>query len=348
MWPRFLLTFGLVLAGALFAAAAAIALIDPLAISPVRIVSDEILPQTNRRYLVPAIVRGRRYDSYLIGTSTIHLFDPRRFDEFGIGRFANLSLFASTPYEQLQVVRLIVRKQPDAKNIIWGIDLSWCSALPPSRHSELSEFPDWLYDDDPMGHLAHGFNWSAIDLARRKVEQVLRPKDRRLRSDGFLRIMPADSAYDLRRSQRTIWGEAAPPKLMPIAAPTVDGSADAGERVPSISILHEAADALPRSARAVFVLLPFHATLLPEPKSSDEKTLEDCKAAIAKLAQGSGGWVIDAMWRSAWTVDDSNFWDAYHFRDRVAEMLIASIGAALKGERVEPESTIRVLAKGRP
>ena len=74
MWSRFLFTFGLVLAGALFAAAAAITLIDT--ISPVRIVSDEILPQTNRRYLVPAIVRGRRYDSYLIGTSTIHLSSP--------------------------------------------------------------------------------------------------------------------------------------------------------------------------------------------------------------------------------------------------------------------------------
>ena len=110
MWLRFLLAWTLTFSGAMLAAAVAIALIDPLAISPLRVVSDEILPQTDRRYLVPAIVRGRRYDSYLIGTSTIHLFDPKRFDDFNIGHFANLSLFASTPYEQVRVIQLIVRK----------------------------------------------------------------------------------------------------------------------------------------------------------------------------------------------------------------------------------------------
>ena len=348
MWLRFLLAWTLTFAGAMLAAAAAIALIDPLAISPLRIVSDEILPQTDRRYLVPAIVRGRRYDSYLIGTSTIHLFDPKRFDAFNIGHFANLSLFASTPYEQVRLVQLIVRKQPDVKNIVWGIDLNWCSTATPSKYTPLAAFPEWLYDDDRLGHLTHAFNWSAMDLARRKIEQALRPKDRRLRSDGFLRIMPADSAYDLRRAQKAIWGETTPVKLEPLSAPASGGSAEAGDLLPGVMILQQAVAALPPATRTIFLLLPFHARLLPEPGSAGERTLEDCKAAVAELAEHSNGWVFDSMWRSAWAVDDSSFWDAYHFRNSVAEALIAGVGAALEGGRVQPEASMRVLARALP
>jgi hypothetical protein len=346
MWPRFLLVFALTFAAAMLAAAAAIALIDPLAISPLRVVSDEILPQTDRRYIVPAIVRGRRYDSYLIGTSTIHLFDPKRFDDFNIGHFANLSLFASTPYEQVRLIQLIVRKQPDVKNIIWGVDLNWCSTAAPSKYTPLAAFPEWLYDDDGLGHLTHALNWSEMDLARRKLEQALRPKNRRLRSDGFLRIMPADSTYDLRRSRRLIWGESTPAKLEAVSVPPIGGSVEAGQALPSVRILQDAVAALPPTTRAVFVLLPFHAKLLPEPESLDERTLQDCKAAIAKLAERSKNWVIDAMWRSELAVDDGNFWDAFHFRDHVADRLIVGIGAALKGGRIQAESSIRVLVRG--
>ena len=164
--------------GMLLAAAAAIALLDPLAISPLRVVSDEILPQTNRRYLVPVIVRGHRYDSYIVGTSSVHSLDPKRFDALMPGRFANLSLFASTPFEQAQVIRLIARVPSGVRTIIWGLDVNWCNLPPLPRHSGLSEFPDWLYDDDRWNDLLHAFNWQLLDLARRKLQQVLRPKAR--------------------------------------------------------------------------------------------------------------------------------------------------------------------------
>ena len=348
MWQRFLTVFALTFSGAMLAAAAAIVLIDPLAISPLRVVSDEILPQTDRRYIVPAIVRGRRHDSYIIGTSKVHLFDPKRFDALDIGRFANLSLFAATPYEQLRLVQLIIRSQPDVKNIIWGIDRNWCSALPPARYTPQVEFPEWLYNDDRLGHLAHAFNWGAIDLARRKVEQALYAKDRRLRSDGFLRIMPADSTYDPGRSRKLIWGEATPVRLEAVPAPVPAGSTEAGEALAGVGILRDAVAALPSSTRTVFVLLPSHARLLPEPLSAGESTLQACKAAIARLAQLRKGWVIDAMWRSQWAVEDGNFWDALHFRDRVADGLVAGIGAALQSAHVLPDASMRVLVRGPP
>ena len=179
-------------------------------------------------------------------------------------------------------------------------------------------------------------------MARRKIEQALRPRDRRLRSDGFLRIMPADSAYDLRRAQRLIWGEQPPAKLEPLSAPASGGSAEAGDLLPGVKILQQAVAALPPPTRTIFLLLPFHARLLPEPGSAGERTLEDCKAAIAKLAERRNGWVFDSMWRSAWALDDSNFWDAYHFRDSVCRHADRGRWGALEGGAPRPSQHARV------
>src|SRR5258708_7360255 len=107
MWKRFVGVFALTALSGLAIVAAAIALIDPLAVSPLRIVSDKILPQTNRRYLLPAIVRSSRFDSYVVGTSTVHSLNPLLVADRLGGTFANLALHGGTPYEQAQVVRLI-------------------------------------------------------------------------------------------------------------------------------------------------------------------------------------------------------------------------------------------------
>jgi hypothetical protein len=346
VWRRFLALFAVTLAGALLGAAAAIALIDPLAISPVRVVSDEILPQTDRRYIVPAIVRGRRYDSFIVGSSTVHSLDPRRFDELLAARFANVSLFASTPYEQTQVLRLIVRETSQVRVIVWGLDLNWCTATPPLRYSPLAKFPDWLYDDDKLGHLTHAFNWSGLERSQRKLRQFLRRKGERVRNDGYLRIMPPESAYDVARLRRQVYGAEPPRKLAPVDAPTVAGSSQIGGRLPGVAILADAVAVLPPSARVVFIFMPQHAMLLPAPGTSEEKLLEDCKTAVADLARRRRDWVLDAMWRSIWTVEDHNFWDPHHYRDHIAEALAEAVGSVVRGV---PGSgaPIRVLARGR-
>lgn len=346
-WRRFIALFTVTALAALLAAAATIALVDPLAISPVRVVSDEILPQTNRRYLVPAIVRGHWHDSYIVGTSSIHSLDPKRFEAALAGRFANLSLFASTPYEQTQVIALIARERPQVRTIVWGLDVNWCNPWPPPRYSALSEFPGWLYDDDGWNDLSHAFNWSTLDLARRKLQQAVRPQAGRLRADGFLNMMPPDASYDLARSQKEIWGKSPPRRLAAIAGPSVEPSAEAGARLPGVAILQDAVGVLPQSTRLIFVLMPAHASLLPSPGSADEKRIEDCKAAIGAIAQRRGDWLIDAMWHSVWTVEDSNFWEPQHFRDHLAEALIAGIGSAVNGGSIAPAAAMRILARGR-
>jgi hypothetical protein len=342
-----LTAFSLTALGVLLCAAAAIALIDPLAISPARVVSDDILPQTNRRYLVPAIVRGHRHDSYIVGTSSVHSLDPKRFEAVLGGSFANLSLFASTPHEQRQVLRLVARERPDARTIVWGLDFGWCRVKPPERYTDLSEFPEWLYDKSRWNDLSHALNWSNVDLARRKLMQVFRDGGDRLRADGFLNMMPPDAAYTPVRLRAHLSSMGFPPATNPMraSAPTVTGSPEAGALLPGVAILEDIVAGIPPSARLVLVLMPPHANLLPEPGSRDEQVLEDCKAAISAVARQRGAWLLDAMWRNAWTVEDNNFWDPQHFRDHVAEELIAGIGAAVTGGTAD-SATMRLLARG--
>lgn len=347
MWPKFLKHFVLTALTGLLASAAAVALIDPLAISPLRILSDEVLPQTNRRYLVPAIVRSHRYDSYVVGTSTIHSLDPKRLEAVLAGRFANLSLFASTPYEQTRVVQLITREGPPAHTIVWGLDLTWCNASPPSHTSGLSEFPDWLYDEDGWNDFANALNWGTLDLARRKLEQLLRPKGERLRADGYANMLPPDDTYDLGKAQGKLYGAAPRRKLVAIAAPRQGASSQAGAQLPGVLILQGALAQIAHSVQLIFVLMPVHAILLPAPGSHEVKLKDDCKAAIAALAERHGAWLLDAMWHSTWTVDDRNFWDSWHFREHLAQALVAGIDAAVNRDRSEPESALRILVRGR-
>ena len=345
-WRRFSISFALTATGALLSAAAVIALIDPLAISPVRIISDEILPHTDRRFIVPAIVRGHRHDSYIVGTSTVHSLDPKHFEDVFPGRFANLSLWDSTPYEHTQVLRLITREQADVRMIIWGLDLRWCTTSPPPRYSVLAYFPDWLYDDNKWQHFTHALNWSGLERSRRKLQQLLRGKDKRIRNDGYLRNLPPESVYDPTRLRKQVYGAGVPRKLAPLDAPMVEGSPNSGARLPGVSILREAVAGIPLSAKIIFIFMPPHVTLLPPPGSQEDKILEDCKAAIAEIAHRRRSWVLDAMWHNIWTVEDSSFWDPHHFRDHIAESLISSIGSAVNHGAPDPITPIRILARG--
>jgi hypothetical protein len=346
MWDRFLRIFALTAISALAIVAATIALIDPLAVSPLRIVSDEVLPQTNRRYLLPAIVRSGRFDGYIVGNSTVHSLDPLRLaDQLG-GTFANLALHGGTPHEQAQVVRLI-GAQPRVRTILWGLDSRWCQSAHPDRYNSATEFPEWLYDQNRLNDALFSFNIGTLDLVGRKLERWLWPQGARVRPDGFQNELPPDSIFDVSKARARLYGAEPPRKLLPeqSAAPP-EKSAVLGAQLPSVAILRDALSKTPESARIMLVFMPAHANALPLPGSPEDGALQTCKAAIVASVERPGDWVIDAMWRSAWAVDDYNYWDLIHFRDRLAEALISGIGEAVKGDSTSAQSPLRVLKKG--
>jgi hypothetical protein len=344
-WRQFVQVFAASTSAALLLVAALIALIDPLAISPFRVVSNEILPQTNRRFIAPAIVRSGRFDGFIVGSSTVHSLDPKRVERVFPGRFANLSLYASTPHEQSQLVRLIVRERPDTRTIVWGLDTNWCNAGPIPRYSS-EVFPEWLYRPLSWSYLTNTFNWASLELVFRKLRQLLQDKNMRLRPDGYVRALPPEGSYDLAKAQRAIYHTGQSPPLLEPELPAIPaGSPEAGAGLPGVVLLGDVLSKIRDGVTLVLVLMPRHAFALPVPGTPDAVRVRDCKAAIAALAQRRGHWVIDGMWRSPWTVDDNNYWDRSHFRDHLAEALIDGIDAAVNCGDVAPKAALRVLSK---
>jgi hypothetical protein len=345
-WRTFVRVFAATTIAALVVVAGLIALIDPLAISPFRVISDEVLPRTNRRFIAPAIVRSGRFDGFVIGSSTVSSLDPKSIERVLPGRFANLSLYASMPYEQSQLVRLIVRERPQARAIIWGLDTDWCTSGPLAQYaSEI--FPEWLYRPRGWSYIAYAFNWASLELAQRKIMQLVSGKSARLRSDGYVHILPSDAVYDPGKAQRKIYGSDRPPALEPEHPTDAIGAVEGGLGLPGLVLLRNVLTEVGDNITLVLLLMPRHAFGLPAPGSPEWLRMRDCKAAIAWVAGQRGAWVIDAMWRSPWTVDDHNYWDPSHFRDNIAEGLIAGIDAAVNRGSIAPGSALRLLARGR-
>ena len=102
MWKRFLRAFAITGAAALALTLALILLVDPLGVSPVamvRDVGDSGLAVGDRRFVLPRIVRSKSFDSFLVGSSTVHSVDPHWAEEAFGGTFANVAMHGGTPHE---------------------------------------------------------------------------------------------------------------------------------------------------------------------------------------------------------------------------------------------------------
>ena len=121
-WQRFAQTFALSVLVAIARALRRRAGARPL--RPVRLGHDTAGPimDLNQRFMYPQIVRSRRYDSAVIGTSTVRLLDPRQLDALFGGHFANLAMNAATPWEQTQIAGLFLRETAQPRTLIFGID----------------------------------------------------------------------------------------------------------------------------------------------------------------------------------------------------------------------------------
>ena len=101
-------------------------LIDPYAVVPFSLPIDRRIVSINQRYMYPQIVRSRRFDSLLIGTSTARLVDPQILNgPFG-ARLANLAMDDMLAWEQLQVMELFWREVGPPKVLIVALDWVWC------------------------------------------------------------------------------------------------------------------------------------------------------------------------------------------------------------------------------
>jgi hypothetical protein len=83
-----------------------------------------------------------KYDSYIIGASTMGLFDPAKAQELHPdGRWYNLSFLAGTPPEAMRSLQLLKRRGQQVKEVVYGIDMFAFRKLEHSRELWRREHP---------------------------------------------------------------------------------------------------------------------------------------------------------------------------------------------------------------
>jgi hypothetical protein len=296
----------------------------------------------NQRFMYPQIVRSRRYDAAVFGTSTIRLLDPQRLGALFGARFANLGLNAGTPWEQAQLAGLFLRHVPRPAAMIFGLDTSWCEPDADRRRLTPRAFPPWLYDEDPLNDLAGLANMRSVEIASRVALNRLGLLRERIRGDGYEVFVPPDEAYDLARARTHIReGVGTAPAERGPPAPERDRAASP---MPALDWLEALLAAVPDSTVKILAFMPIHAAAQPAPGSRAFAHDEACKARTASLAKLRGAAVVDFRRVSPVTTDDSNYWDALHYRLGIAARIAEGLRQAYAEGREDPDGFYRILA----
>jgi hypothetical protein len=329
-------------AGILSTAYIFILLIDPYGVVPFSLPFDRPITSSQRQ-MYPQILRTGRYDSLVVGTSTSRLLDPAALGR-ALGRhFASFAMPSMTAWEQVQVIDYFRRTVAAPKAVLIGLDHEWCNRNSNADDRE-KEFPSWAYDENPWNDFLYLLNNPTLEVAGRTIGRLLGAIPEKLREDGFEVFVPPESTYDLARARYNIWGpkgaRAFGPSSPPLELSQVERNAMVFSPLPWLdsSLAH-----LPSSTKKLLVFTPVHANAMPAAGSYGEALEVECKTRIATIARQHGAMLIDWRIVSPLTTEDSNFWDAAHYRLPIAYRLIDDLGHIVDEGRDSPDGSYRIL-----
>lgn len=343
-WRRFVFVFLGIFAGGFFALCAFIALVDPYDVVPFSLPMDRKIVSISQRYMYPQIVRSKRFDSLVIGTSTSRLIDPEILNkEFG-ARFANLAMDSMTAWEQAEVASFFMRKVGSPKALIVGIDTVWCNQEADKTRITPRGFPEWLYDDNPANDFLYLFNFGTLQIAARMAGNKLGLYRERIRYDGFGVFVPPDDKYDLEKARSHIWSGAR--KRQPPATPVVlTGDERNALRFPALDWLNTTLEKFPASTEKLLVFMPVHIAAQPAPGSRAAAIEDECKSRISEIGRRHGARVADWRIASSLTTTDSNYWDPLHYRLPIAQDIARKIGGSIRAGQAASDGLYRLVSQ---
>lgn len=344
LWRRFMTTF-VGSAGLLgLALYAFVIVLDPYGLRAGPDRPPAPIMDANQRFMYPQIVRSGRYDAAAFGTSTVRLIDPRQLGEAFGARFANLGFNAGTPWEQTQIASLFLRHVPNPKTLIFGLDQAWCDADADSEPKRLTSraFPPWLYDTDRLNDYAHLLNMRSVEIAGRVALNRLGLMREQTRSDGYRLFTPPEPFYDLERARQHIWrmplGQAVDPPIR------LSEAEQAALRFPALAWLDGLLESVPPSTEVILAFMPVHVAVQPIPGSLAAARDDACKTRFAAMGARHGATVVNFRRSSAVTTEDSNYWDALHYRQGIAARIVEALRTAQTTRRNAPDGFYWVLA----
>lgn len=340
-WRRFIALFLGVAGGLGLAVVAFVAAMDPygLRASPGR--PPGPLMDSNQRFMYPQVVRSGVYDAAVFGTSTARLLDPVDLDGTFGTRFANLAMNAATPFEQVQMARLFLR-HAEPRIVLFGLDGNWCAADAETRRFTFRPFPAWLYAQDASLRALRQVNWQSFTAAGAVLLHRLGRAPVRLREDGYAVFTPPESRYDAARAAFHIHsGRTALADDAHDAAPSRSDS----DRMPALAWLDELLAAMPAATRRIVAFMPVHVAAQGAAGTSAARREAVCKMRVAEIGRRRGALVVDFRIPSPVTREDTNYWDALHYRLPIAGRIVAALAAAQATGVDDVEGFYKVLSR---
>jgi hypothetical protein len=342
-WRRFALRF----LGVLFIGAIAIylfiLLVDPYDVIPFSLPIDRRIVSISDRFMYPQIVRSKRFDSLIIGTSTSRLLDPQLLDRLFHVRIANLAMSSGMAWEQKTMLDLFLRTVGPPKVLIVGLDAVWCDPESDRDRITFRGFPYWLYRDSPWKGFLYMFNYGTFEIAVRLVGYHLGLYPERIRYDGYEVFVPPESQYDPIRAHNEIWKgvRPLPPHLPPPLTPK--------ERrllvFPALSWLDDGLARIPSTSVKILAFMPVNVAAQPMPGTHVSDIEAECKARIVAIARKRGAKVIDWRIPSPLTRNDTNYWDNLHYRVPIATRIATDLAAAVLTGRESGDGSYVLLVR---
>jgi len=330
-WHRFVTLFLGTFVGAIVTAALFILLVDPFDMVPFSLPIERPLVSGSQRFAYPQAMRSGRFDSIVVGSSTARLIDPEQLNSPFKARFANMAMNASSAWEEWTTFEYFRRNVRAPKVLIVGVDDGWCDPNA-DRDRTRHGFPEWMYDDDRWNDYANLLNSGTLELAGRLVGYHLGLYSARSRYDGFEIFTPPERDYDLARAKRGIW-VAQPERPLPnLPSPPLTDAERRALRFPALTWLDQMLRETPSSTK-ILAFMPVHVAIQAWPGTRAAAVEAECKARIVAIAEQRGAQVIDWRIASPITTNDSNYWDALHYRLPIAQRIGRElIDAALDGK----------------
>ena len=292
----------------------------------------------NQRFSYPAIARNPRFDSLVVGTSSVRLLQPSRLDPQLGAVFANLAMNSATPYEQSQILELFARHHPTIRYALFGVDeTTYCDPHAPYSQVTDRPFPPWMYDENRFNDLLYLFNAAAVEMAWRQFRNMLGLRKPRFGRDGYANFLPPESKYDLEKA-RAILYSGLEPHVKPAVVPEehITAEESAGWTFPNLAVLAGMLRTVPPETRKVVILPPYPHFRLPAPGSKQAAVIEECKVRIAHLAETIPNSVVIDFWqRSRITLNDENYWDSGHYKVSITPIFEEAIVSAVLNGRAE-------------
>jgi hypothetical protein len=320
-----------------------ILLVDPYGMIPFSLPIGRRIVSISDRFMYPQIVRSKRFDSLVIGTSTSRLLDPELLDRLFHVRFANLAMSDAMAWEQQAMLDLFLRTVGSPKVLIVGLDWVWCDRQADRHRITFRGFPSWLYGNHPWQGSLSLFNYGTVEIAARLVGWHVGLYRERIRFDGYQVFVPPESQYDPVRAHHNIWNGVAPrPARLP---PPLSPAQRRQLSFPALSWLDGALARIPSTSLKILAFMPVHVAAQPVPGTHAADAEAECKARIVAIARKRGAKVIDWRIASPITTNDANYWDSLHYRVPIATRIAEELAAAVLAGRESPDGSYRLLVR---